>query len=104
MEIDFEKMNGLVPAVVQDDGTGEVLMLGFMNREALQRTLETGLVTYFSRTRQALWTKGSTSGHVQKVRAIYLDCDRDSLLFRVEQVGGTACHLGTRSCFSQKIL
>jgi phosphoribosyl-AMP cyclohydrolase len=101
--LDFDKLNGLVPAVVQDERTGEVLMLAFMNRESWEATLATGKATFFSRTRQALWVKGSTSGHVQLVREIRIDCDHDSVLLKVEQVGGAACHTGHRSCFYQQI-
>lgn len=93
------KDNGLIPAIAQDHATGEVLMMAYMNREALQKTLETGQAWYWSRGRQALWMKGETSGHVQKVKEILADCDGDSLLLRVEQVGPGACHEGYRSCF-----
>ena len=89
---------GLVAAVVQQHDTGEVLMLGWMDDEALARTLETGRATYWSRSRQEYWVKGDTSGHVQHVREIRLDCDGDTLLVKVEQVGG-ACHTGDRTCF-----
>ena len=89
---------GLVPAVVQQHDTGEVLMLGWMDDEALHRTLTTGRVTYWSRSRQEYWRKGDTSGHVQHVRSVELDCDGDTLLVRVDQVG-PACHTGARSCF-----
>ena len=97
--LDFEKMGGLVPAVAQDHETGEVLMLAFMNPEAWEETLRSGLATYYSRTRDTLWTKGKTSGNVQKIREIRIDCDNDTVLLRVEQVGGAACHTGHRSCF-----
>lgn len=90
---------GLVPAVVQDASSGQVLMLAYMNAEALRHTLDTGRMTYWSRSRQQLWKKGETSGHVQHVREVRLDCDGDALLFRVEQVGDAACHTGHRSCF-----
>lgn len=89
---------GLVPAVVQQHDTGEVLMLGWMDDEALRRTLTTGRATYWSRSRQEYWRKGDTSGHVQHVRSVALDCDGDTLLVRVDQVG-PACHTGTRTCF-----
>ena len=102
-EVDFDKGNGLVPAVVQDAESGEVLMLGYMNAESLARTLETGRACFFSRSRGKLWTKGETSGHVQKVREVRLDCDGDTLLVRVEQVGGAACHEGYRSCFFRRL-
>jgi phosphoribosyl-AMP cyclohydrolase len=98
--IDFAKMNGLVPAVVQDDESGEVLMVGFMNETALARTRETGFVTFFSRTRNALWTKGETSGNRLAVKRLLVDCDEDTLLVRVERQGdGNVCHTGERSCF-----
>ena len=95
----FRKGNGLIPAVTQDQETGEVLMLAYINKESWERTLETGEVHYWSRSRQEIWHKGGTSGHVQKVREIRIDCDRDTVLFKVEQVGGAACHTGYRSCF-----
>jgi phosphoribosyl-ATP pyrophosphohydrolase/phosphoribosyl-AMP cyclohydrolase len=104
LEIDFEKMRGLVPAIVQDDANGEVLMLGFMNREAYERTLSSGYVTFYSRTRNELWTKGETSGNRLKVVSASTDCDRDTLLFRVTVEGaGVVCHEGTRSCFTKAI-
>jgi phosphoribosyl-AMP cyclohydrolase len=104
MQIDFEKMQGLVPAIVQDDGSQEILMLGFMNQEAFERTLKSGYVTFFSRTRNRLWTKGESSGNRLKLVSINTDCDRDSFLVRVEVEGaGVVCHLGTRSCFTQEI-
>lgn len=94
---DFGK--GLLPAVAQDWTSGEVLMLAYMNAEAWHKTLETGEAHYWSRSRQELWRKGATSGHVQKVRALRLDCDGDALLLLIEQIGGAACHSGRRSCF-----
>jgi phosphoribosyl-AMP cyclohydrolase len=104
MEIDFKKMQGLVPAIVQDAGSDEVLMLGFMNQEAFERTLNGGYVTFFSRTRNQLWTKGESSGNRLKVVSVSTDCDRDSFLVRVQVEGaGVVCHLGTRSCFTQEI-
>lgn len=100
-EIDFGKMQGLAPAIVQDAATGDVLMLGFMNRQACQQTLATGYVTFFSRTRNRLWTKGETSGNRLKLISAALDCDRDSLLLQVEVEGpGLVCHEGVRSCFT----
>lgn len=102
-ELNFDKMGGLVPAIVQDSATGEVLMLAFMNEEAWRHTLETGLATYYSRTRDTLWVKGKTSGNVQKVREIRVDCDDDTVLLKVEQVGGAACHTGYPSCFYKQI-
>jgi phosphoribosyl-ATP pyrophosphohydrolase/phosphoribosyl-AMP cyclohydrolase len=104
MEIDFDKMQGLVPAVIQDADTAELLMLGFMNREALEATLRTGFVTFYSRTRQKLWTKGETSGNRLEVVAAWTDCDRDTVLLRVRVLGeGKVCHTGTRSCFTEKL-
>lgn len=103
-EIDFEKMRGLAPAIVQDATGGDVLMLGFMNQAALARTLATGYVTFFSRTRNLLWTKGETSGNRLRVITASTDCDHDSLLFRVEVEGeGKVCHEGTKSCFTKTI-
>ena len=101
--LDFSKFNGLVPAIVQDFETGEVLMLAFMNKEAWESTLSTGRATYFSRSRQKLWIKGETSGHVQIVREIRIDCDNDSVLLKIKQVGNAACHTGYKSCFHKKI-
>ena len=100
--LNFDKLGGLLPAIVQDAATGEVLMLAFMNREAWERTLETGEAHYYSRSRDTLWHKGGTSGHVQRVREIWLDCDADTVLLKVEQVGGAACHTGYRSCFYRR--
>jgi len=104
MNIDFDKMQGLVPAIVQDGSNGEILMLGFMNREAWQQTQAVGYVTFYSRTRNQLWTKGETSGNRLKVISARTDCDRDSLLIQVEVEGaGVVCHEGTRSCFTKAI-
>jgi phosphoribosyl-ATP pyrophosphohydrolase/phosphoribosyl-AMP cyclohydrolase len=104
MEIDFEKMQGLAPAIVQDAANGEVLMLGFMSREAYEKTLATGYVTFYSRTRNKLWTKGETSGNRLAVVSAATDCDTDTLLFRVNVEGdGLVCHEGTRSCFTRPI-
>jgi len=103
-EFDFEKMSGLMPAVVQDASSGEVLMVGFMNRQALELTLRHGYVTFFSRTRNRLWTKGESSGNRLRVVSAYTDCDRDTLLLRVEVEGaGLVCHRGTRSCFTEAV-
>lgn len=102
LQIDFEKGGGLVPVVIQDHASGQILMLGYMNREAWEETLKTGKVTYWSRSRKKLWLKGETSGHVQVVKEIYLDCDGDALLIRVDQVGGAACHTGYQSCFHHR--
>jgi phosphoribosyl-AMP cyclohydrolase len=101
--LNFEKCDGLIPTIVQDYETGEVLMLAFMNKEAWQETLETGKATFWSRTRQELWVKGKTSGHVQLVKEIRVDCDDDTALLKVEQVGGAACHTGYASCFFKKV-
>ena len=103
-KIDYQKMQGLVPAIVQDGATGQVLMLGFMNEEAYQRTLTCGYVTFFSRTRNELWTKGETSGNRLRVLSINTDCDRDTFLIKVRVEGkGVVCHLGTRSCFTAEL-
>lgn len=96
---DFGKQGGLVPAIAQDAASGEVLMLAYVNEDALRKTLETGEAHYYSRSRGALWRKGGTSGHVQKIKAVRIDCDADTLLYLVEQGGGAACHKGFRSCF-----
>jgi phosphoribosyl-ATP pyrophosphohydrolase/phosphoribosyl-AMP cyclohydrolase len=103
-QIDFAKMGGLLPAIVQDDSTGQVLMLGFMNEASWKRTQETGFVTFWSRTRQKLWMKGETSGNRLRVVDVAADCDQDTLLFRVEVEGdGLVCHEGTVSCFTRPI-
>lgn len=103
-EINFDKMRGLAPAIVQDAASGEVLMLGFMNREALEKTLSTGFVTFFSRTRNQLWTKGETSGNRLELVSAATDCDRDTVLLRVRVLGdGVVCHTGTRSCFTEPL-
>ena len=103
IRLDFDKLNSLIPAVVQDDKSGEILMLGFMNRAAWETTLATGKATFFSRSRQALWTKGETSGNLQLIREIRIDCDDDSVLLKVEQLGGAACHTGYKSCFHKRV-
>ncbi len=100
---DFNKGKGLLPAIVQDFETNEVLMLAYVNSEAWQKTLETGKATYWSRSRNSLWVKGETSGNVQIVKEILIDCDSDTLLFKVEQKGGAACHTGYQSCFYRRI-
>lgn len=103
--LDFEKMNGLVPAIVQDAGNREILMLGFLNRDAWEKTLNCGYVTFYSRTRNELWTKGETSGNRLKVISASTDCDRDSLVIQVEVEGaGVVCHEGTRSCFTKTVI
>jgi len=101
--LDFDKAGGLVPAIIQDHRTGEVLMLGFINEESWNLTLKEGTVVFFSRTRKKLWKKGETSGHVQIVKEIRVDCDDDTVLIKVEQVGGAACHTGHRSCFFRRV-
>ena len=102
IEPNFEKGEGLVPVVVQEHQTGDVLMLAYMNRESWRKTLETGKAHFWSRSRKSLWLKGETSGHLQLVREVCLDCDQDAVLLRVEQLGGAACHTGHRSCFYRK--
>jgi phosphoribosyl-AMP cyclohydrolase len=103
MELDFDKEGGLIPAIVQDDTNGEVLMLGFMNREAYDLTRSTGFVTFFSRSRKKLWTKGETSGQKLILRELRTDCDVDALLVRVQLDGGAVCHEGYRSCFFRRL-
>jgi len=103
MDLDLSKLDGLVAAVIQDDSSGRVLMVGFMNDEAFRRTVDTGDVTFFSRSRNKLWVKGETSGHRLKVRAIYTDCDRDAVLVKVEALGPGVCHEGYASCFFRKL-
>lgn len=102
IKIDFKKGKGLVPVIIQDASTHEVLMMGYMNRDAWRKTLREKKVTFWSRSRRKLWLKGETSGHVQEVKGIYLDCDGDTLLIKVDQIGGAACHTGYRSCFHHK--
>jgi len=104
MQIDFEKMDGLAPAIVQDDATGEVLMVGFMNPEALAKTIDSGYATFYSRTRQKLWTKGETSGNRLRIVAALTDCARDTLLLRVKVEGdGVVCHTGSKSCSTERL-
>ena len=103
MLIDFDKAGGLVPAIAQDADTGEVLMMAWMNRDAYEETVRTSRACYYSRSRQKLWRKGEESGHVQEVRGIYLDCDADTILLKVHQIGGAACHEGYKSCFFRKV-
>ncbi|MGZ3606530.1 MAG: phosphoribosyl-AMP cyclohydrolase [Syntrophales bacterium] len=104
IEIDFEKGSGLVPVIVQDADTGEVLMLAYMNRDAWLKTRQTGKATYWSRSRNELWVKGETSGHIQMVQEILVDCDSDTVLLKIRQVGGAACHTGYRSCFFRRVV
>ena len=101
--LDFDKQDGLVPVVVQDAEDGAVLMLGYMNDAALRATIETGRATYWSRSRQSLWVKGETSGNVQVVEDLLVDCDLDTIVLKVRQRGGVACHEGYRSCFFRRI-
>lgn len=103
IQLDFDKGNGLLPAIVQDNDSGKVLMLAYINKTSWEKTLETGEAHYWSRSRQELWHKGGTSGHVQKIKEIFFDCDQDTVLFKVEQVGGAACHTGYESCFHNKV-
>jgi len=103
VEIDFQKDGGLVPAIIQDERTGEVLMLGFMSAESLGETRRSGEVVFFSRSRGKLWKKGETSGHVLRVREIRVDCDADALLVRVDPIGPGVCHEGYRSCFFRAV-
>jgi phosphoribosyl-AMP cyclohydrolase len=103
MNIDFDKAGGLVAAIAQDERTGDVLMIAWMNREAFEETVRTGRAVYFSRSRGKLWRKGEESGNVQLVKAIYVDCDADAILLKVDQLGGAACHEGYRSCFFRKL-
>ena len=103
-EVDFDKMQGLLPAIVQDAASGDVLMLGFMNREAFEQTMRVGYVTFFSRSRNQLWTKGETSGNRLEVISASTDCDRDTVLLQVRVQGeGLVCHNGTRSCFTESL-
>jgi len=101
--LNFDKLGGLVPVVAQDYQAGEVLMLAFMNEAAWKATLETGRATYYSRSRKSLWVKGETSGNMQHVQEIRIDCDDDAVVLKIEQVGGAACHTGYRSCFHKKV-
>jgi phosphoribosyl-AMP cyclohydrolase len=101
--LDFDKSGGLVPAVAQDADSGQVLMLAWMNREAFEETLRTRRAVYFSRSRNRLWRKGEESGHVQEVREVLVDCDADTVLLKVKQVGGAACHEGYASCFFRRV-
>jgi len=103
MELKYDE-KGLVPVIAQDYKDGAVLMLAYMNQESFEKTLETKEMWYWSRSRKELWHKGDTSGHVQKVKELYYDCDKDALLAKIEQVGNVACHTGNRSCFFTKII
>ncbi|HOK44798.1 MAG TPA: phosphoribosyl-AMP cyclohydrolase [Bryobacteraceae bacterium] len=103
MELDFTKLEGLLPAVIQDHATGRVLMVGFMNEEAFRKTVETGYATFYSRSRKKLWLKGESSGHRLVVKEISTDCDQDALLIRVEALGPGVCHNGYQSCFYRRL-
>lgn len=103
IKLDFEKCGGLIPAVAQDYKTGEVLMLAYINQESWDETLKSGCVTYWSRSRSKMWKKGESSGNVQKVKEILVDCDEDAVVFKIEQIGGAACHEGYRTCFFRKL-
>ena len=104
MNLDFAKLQGVVPAIVQDHISGRVLMLGFMNEEAFQRTVESGFATFYSRSRQKLWLKGESSGHRLVVKEIFTDCDDDTVLLKVEALGPGVCHAGYASCFSRRLV
>ena len=99
----FAKGDGLIPTIVQDAETKEVLMLAYMNRQSWEATLQTGKATYWSRSRQSLWLKGETSGHFQLIKAVFIDCDNDTILLQVKQLGEAACHMGYKSCFYRKL-
>jgi phosphoribosyl-AMP cyclohydrolase len=101
--VDFEKGGGIVPVIAQEAATGKVLMLAYMNQEAWEETLKTGKACYWSRSRQRLWRKGEESGNVQVVKEIFVDCDNDTILLKVEQIGGAACHEGYKSCFFRRV-
>ncbi len=101
--VDFTKSNGLVTAIAQDAASGDILMVANMNRESLEKTLARGEAVYWSRSRNKLWHKGEESGNTQKIRELYIDCDGDAVLMKIDQIGGAACHTGKRSCFFRKI-
>ncbi|MBF0199967.1 MAG: phosphoribosyl-AMP cyclohydrolase [Desulfamplus sp.] len=103
VELDFDKTGGLIPAIAQDHETGEVLMMAFMSRESWEETLTSGMATYYSRSRDKLWKKGETSGHLQVIKEIRIDCDNDTVLLKVKQKGGAACHKGYKSCFFRRV-
>ncbi len=103
IELDFAKSDGLIPAIAQDWKTGEVLMLAYINKLSWEETLKSGNATYWSRSRNKLWKKGEESGNVQKIKEILVDCDDDTVIFKVEQIGGAACHTGYRTCFYRRI-
>jgi phosphoribosyl-AMP cyclohydrolase len=103
MTIDFDKAGGLIAAIAQDATTNEVLMIAWMNREAYEETVRTGRACYFSRSRNRLWRKGEESGNIQEVKSIFVDCDADAILLKVNQIGGAACHTGHKSCFHRRL-
>ena len=103
IKLDFKKGDGLIPAIAQDYETGEVLMLAYINEESWNETLKSGCATYWTRSRQKLWKKGESSGNVQEVKEILVDCDEDTVIFKVKQIGDAACHVGFRSCFYRKV-
>jgi len=104
VELDFAKSaDGLLPAIVQDAESGDVLMLAYINQESWEKTLKTGKAHFWSRSRNTLWLKGESSGHVQLIKEIFVDCDQDTVVFKVEQLGGAACHKGYRSCFFRRV-
>lgn len=103
VKLDFEKCGGLIPAIAQDHQTNEVLMMAYINAESWEETLKSGYATYYSRSRQQLWKKGESSGHLQVVKEILVDCDLDTVIFKIEQLGPGACHTGHRSCFYRRI-
>ena len=103
VKLDFEKCGGLIPAIAQDHRTGEVLMMAYINEESWQETLKSGYATYYSRSRQQLWKKGESSGHLQVIHQILVDCDLDTVIFKIEQLGAGACHTGHRSCFYRAV-
>jgi len=103
IELDFNKLNGLIPAIIQDHETNEVLMLGFMNEESWEKTLETGKVWFYSRSRRKLWMKGESSGNVLEIKNIIADCDNDSIVLKAKQIGDCTCHTGNKSCFHNEI-
>jgi len=103
VKVDFDKSGGIVPVVVQDFATGEVLMLAYMDKEAFALSIETKIAHYFSRSKNRIWKKGETSGHIQEIKEVRVDCDNDTILLKVKQIGDAACHEGYRSCFFRKI-
>lgn len=104
IKIDFNKSGGMVPVIIQDHKTGEVLMLAYMNEEAYSLSIKTGLAHYWSRSKNRIWKKGEESGHIQEIKEVRIDCDNDTILMKVHQVGGAACHEGYRSCFFRKVV